>query len=540
MRGTGEQAFRRLAWSALIFALPAPNLYPGTKLMRSPFLSRKILVIGDLILDEYVDTIVTRVSPEAPVPVAKVKKRWATLGGAANVALNASSLGCDVWLCGVLGKDSSSAALQKLAREAGIHFEPVYCPGRPTINKLRIISQGQHIVRIDTEENDDLPARVLKEVWLKAEAAIPGMDAVIISDYNKGIFRQSAAWNGSLASKVIVKCKNLGIPVLVDPKGRDWQRYANADCVTPNLKELAEICGVKAVPEDRQADLGRQVMQALNLPHLLLTRSEKGLTLFNGAELENFPAKAREVRDVSGAGDTVIAVLGACVAAGLGWQEGARLANLAGGMVVEKLGTQTVTFAELSPCLAEAPGDRNLPLLQRKMYSREAIANQTEKWRNEGKRIVFTNGCFDLLHPGHLRLIEEAAAQGDKLIVGLNSDASVKRLKGPDRPLQLEADRALVLAALERVDAVVIFGEDTPAELIEAIAPDVLVKGGDYRKDQVVGSDFVSSRGGRVHIVDFREGCSTTGIVNRIKSPAKAKVPARREDAPQNAQAGPG
>lgn len=496
--------------------------------MQSPFSSRKILVIGDLILDEYVDTMVTRVSPEAPVPVARVKKRWATLGGAANVALNAASLGCDVWLCGVLGKDSSSAAFQRLSREAGIHFEPVYCPGRPTINKLRIISQGQHIVRIDTEENEDLPARVLKEVWLKAEKIIPEMDAVILSDYNKGIFRLSPAWNSSMATKAIEKCRSLDIPVLVDPKGRDWQRYANADCVTPNLRELAEICGAKAVPEDRQPDLAHQVMHALNLPRLLLTRSEKGVTLYDGPAVENFSAKAREVRDVSGAGDTVIAVLGACVAAGLGWREGARLANLAGGMVVEKLGTQPVAFGELAPCLEEGAENQNLTLLQRKMYDRDTIASQTARWRGENKKIVFTNGCFDLLHPGHLRLLEEAAAQGDKLIVGLNSDASVRRLKGPDRPLQLEGDRALVLAALERVDAVVIFEEDTPAALIEEIGPDVLVKGGDYSKDQVVGGDFVTARGGRVHIVDFRDGCSTTGIVNRIKNTAKPRLPVKQ------------
>lgn len=502
--------------------------------MRSPFSSRKILVIGDLILDEYVDTLVTRVSPEAPVPVAKVKKRWATLGGAANVALNAASLGCDVWLFGILGKDSSAAAFQRLAREAGIHFEPLYCPGRPTINKLRIISQGQHIVRIDTEENDDFPARVLKELWAKAEAVIPGMDAVIISDYNKGVFRHSPAWNGSLAAKVIEKCKNAGVPVLVDPKGRDWQRYANADCVTPNLKELAEICGASDIPESRQADLSRQVMHALNLPRLLLTRSEKGLILFDGSATENFSARAREVRDVSGAGDTVIAVLGASIAAGLGWREGARLANLAGGIVVEKLGTQPVTFAELSPCLTAAGTDDDSSLPQPKLFSREAIASQAAIWHEEGRKIVFTNGCFDLLHPGHLRLIEEAAAQGDKLIVGLNSDASVRRLKGPDRPLQRERDRALVLAALERVDAVVIFGEDTPAELIAAISPDVLVKGGDYRKEEVVGGDFVASKGGRVHIVDFRNGFSTTGIVNKIRTPAASShaVPAVKDATP--------
>ncbi len=484
------------------------------------FTDCRVLVIGDIMLDEYMATEVGRISPEAPVPVARIQKHWSVPGGAANVARNLVCLGCKVTLAGLRGHDDAGEQLQRLLGAQGIKSRMVFTDDRPTPSKTRVVALGQQLLRLDNEEQADLPPEILEQMWGVIQEALQDAAVVVLSDYDKGVFRRFSGGD-SLAVRVIAACRKRRTPVLVDPKGADWERYAHADCITPNTKELAEALNVSADSFSALREGAAVLMQRHHLPRILLTRSEKGMTLLqHGAACTEIPTQAREVADVSGAGDTVVAVTAACAAKGMDWLSAAKMANTAAGVVVGKAGTSPIELAELrAAALAAACGrGKDLSRLNAKIYTLERLEPKVESWRRKGEKIVFTNGCFDLLHMGHIQLIEEAAAQGDKLIVALNSDSSVKRLKGESRPIQPEKARAIVMAALEGVDAVILFDEATPLHLIKALLPDVLVKGGDYDVQSVVGAQHVISHGGRVHLAKFMDGYSTTNIVSQLSA----------------------
>ena len=484
------------------------------------FMDCRVLVIGDLMLDEYIATNVGRISPEAPVPVARIQKRWSVPGGAANVARNLACLGCKTLLVGLRGHDAAGEQLQALLTEQDIKSRLVFTDDRPTPSKTRIVALSQQLLRLDNEEQTDLAPEVLEQLWTCIQEVLSEVSVVVLSDYDKGVFRR---FNGgdSLAARTIEACHQRLIPVLVDPKGTDWQRYATADCITPNTQELANVVTAPADSFTLLADKAMALMEQCALPRILLTRSEKGMALLSrGKDTSEIPTRAREVADVSGAGDTVIAVTAACVAKGMDWLDAARIANVAAGIVVGKSGTSPIELAELRAALLELEDGSNKELarLNSKIYPLERLKATVDAWRRLGKKIVFTNGCFDLLHLGHVQRVQEAAAQGDKLIVALNSDNSVKRLKGPSRPIQPQKARAIVMAALEGVSAVILFDEETPLKLIESLTPDVLVKGGDYDVQSVVGAQHVMSHGGRVHLANFVQGFSTTKIVDEISA----------------------
>lgn len=484
------------------------------------FTDCRILVIGDIMLDEYMATQVGRISPEAPVPVARIQKHWSVPGGAANVARNLACLGCGVMLAGLRGHDPAGEQLQRLLTAQGIKTRFEFTDDRPTPSKTRVVALGQQLLRLDNEEEADLPVETLERLWSAIQGLIPDAAAVVLSDYDKGVFRRFSSGD-SLAARAIQACRENQIPVLIDPKSADWGRYAHADCITPNIRELTEAANV---PEDSFEALTKgaaALMRQHGLPRILLTRSEKGMALLQHDTVPvEIPTQAREVADVSGAGDTVIAVVAVCAAKGIDWLSAAKMANMAAGVVVGKAGTSPIELAELRAAALAAACDRgkDLSRLNAKIYTLERLAPKVELWRRKGKKIVFTNGCFDLLHMGHIQLIQEAAAQGDKLIIALNSDSSVKRLKGKKRPIQPEKARAIVMAALEGVDAVILFSEETPLSLIEALSPDVLVKGGDYHPDSIVGARHVLGRGGRVHVANFTSGYSTTNLVAKISA----------------------
>lgn len=463
-----------------------------------------ILVVGDVMLDEYVAVSVSRISPEAPVPVGLIRDRRHVAGGAANVARNLARLGCRVTLAGLCGRDAAGTSLASLLSGEGIENRLHAAAGSLTIQKTRVIAQGRQMLRLDQEN----PAPPTVEQYAKLRATLhdvmPRCHAVILSDYAKGVFGRMPD-GACLAQEAIFLGIGKNIPICVDPKGDDWERYAGASCVTPNASEFAAMAGCADMETSAASLCG-----AYRLERLLVTRGGKGMALFEKGEPPLYiKAKAKEVIDVSGAGDTVIAVLTACRALGLAWAEAAEWANRAAGVVVSKAGTSPVTKEEFDALLT--PG-RSSP----KIVPLDRLLDMVAGWRRGGDSIVFTNGCFDLLHKGHVRLVNEAAAQGDRLIVGLNADASVRRIKGTGRPVQDEQSRALLVAALEHVDAVILFDDDTPLELIRAIMPDVLVKGSDYTPQTVVGADVVTEAGGRVYLVELAEGVSTTRLVVRI------------------------
>ncbi|EPR44135.1 Bifunctional protein hldE [Desulfovibrio sp. X2] len=466
-----------------------------------------VVVLGDVMLDQYVWGDVSRISPEAPVQVVRVDRKSYTLGGAGNVAANLAGLGCRTVCLGTRGDDEAGRILVETMGELPVNAILTGVPGRPTTIKTRVMSRGQQLLRLDEEQVGVLSEEVYDSLRAALADALAEAGALILSDYGKGVF------NAFLAQEAVDMCRARGIPVLVDPKGADWTRYQGATCITPNTAEFLQVAQFN--PDD-EADLAARAATAINafsLTHLMVTRGARGLSLFTrgGAPL-HIPAEAREVFDVSGAGDTVIATLAAGLAAGLSAQEAAGLANAAAGVVVGKLGTQPIHRAELEESLL-----RREVGCGHKIRSRERAAQAASAWRKAGERVVFTNGCFDILHVGHISLLHQAAALGDRLVVGLNTDASVRRLKGESRPVLPEDERAALLAALECVDMVVHFDEDTPLELITAIEPDVLVKGGDYTVETVVGHELVLERGGRVEIVPLLNGKSTSGIIAKLK-----------------------
>lgn len=474
----------------------------------------RVLVVGDVMLDHYIASRVERISPEAPVPVARVGKRWSAPGGAANVARNLARLGAQARLAGLAGQDEAGKALRQELAAEGVEEGLALSATRRTTCKTRVIAQGQQLLRLDEEQCDALQPEESAALREKALALLPGCGAVVLSDYGKGVLLPPSEGE-SLCALLIAAARREHIPVLVDPKGADWGRYAGAQCVTPNSAEFAAICGrdhPARLHRREREDLAGEVREEYGFERLLLTRGARGMILF---EKDRPPlyirAAVREVADVSGAGDTVVATLAACVAKGLDWERSARIANAAAGVAVGKMGTAPVSLAELNQALREEADNP-------KLYARPALLEKIEDWRRRNESIVFTNGCFDLLHPGHVSLIRQCASLGDRLVVGLNSDASVRRLKGPGRPIQNEESRALLLAALQGVDAVTLFDEDTPLDLIRMVRPDVLVKGSDYTEDTVVGADFVRACGGRVHLADLVKGCSTTNLVRSMSN----------------------
>lgn len=470
--------------------------------------SKRLLVVGDVMLDKYIAGSVARISPEAPVPVVLATERSHQPGGAANVALNLARLGAQVEVIGFTGGDEDEQLLRACLRGDGIVEHLLTSEGFPTITKTRILGGRQQMLRLDSERLGERPQADQARLLQTLLARIAECDALVLSDYAKG------ALTAEVCGAAIAAARARGIPVLVDPKSLDFARYAGATTICPNLTELARAAHAETQDLDALLERGEAMAAALHLEFLTVTLSEKGIALVRKGQRRVAPAAVRQVFDVSGAGDTVIAVLALSLASGLGAETGIELANLAAGVVVGKVGTAPIDRHELLAALAPAIGLH----AEEKVVTREALVSRAALWRQSGDRVVLTNGCFDLLHVGHIAVIEQARSFGQRLIVAINSDASVARLKGPSRPIVGQAERARVLAALGAVDAVVIFDEDTPLELVLAVRPDVLVKGGNYQPETVVGAAEVAGWGGRLELVPMVEGFSTTRLIEKGKA----------------------
>jgi D-beta-D-heptose 7-phosphate kinase/D-beta-D-heptose 1-phosphate adenosyltransferase len=445
--------------------------------------------------------------------VVQLQRTTETLGGAGNVALNLVSLGCRVTLSGVCGEDAAGQSLRALLSEKSIGESLVTDSRRPTITKTRVMAQKQQMMRLDEENTQGIDADMAQKIRTAVADTLPDCQAMVLSDYGKGVLASQA-----FVRELIDAGRQRGIPVLVDPKGIDWERYRGATGITPNTAELESVAGQRLEEDEEQlVAAARQVRERFGVAWLLVTRGAQGMCLIDAqGPPELIPARAREVFDVSGAGDTVIATVAASLAVGLPLLEAARTANLAAGIVVGKLGTQPILASELSTAVTLSTQQQYYPYSAAKMAALDAALAKVGEWRAAGSKVVFTNGCFDLLHPGHISLLYQARALGDRLVIGLNTDASVKRLKGSGRPILSEQDRAAMLSALECVDLVVHFDDDTPLKLIEALRPDILVKGSDYTPDQVVGKEVVEAYGGCVRLVDLVQGHSTTGLTQKV------------------------
>lgn len=460
-----------------------------------------VLVVGDVMLDRYWHGATSRISPEAPVPVVRIERHEDRPGGAANVALNVASLGAHVSLLGIIGADEAGAELERQLGAAHIRCALVKADSDPTIVKLRILSQHQQLIRLDSEKR--FSATNGKALMERFASLIGDVSVVVLSDYDKGTL--------SDVQSLIAAAKDKGRLVLVDPKDANFDKYRGATLIKPNLKEFEMVVGPWA-SEPEFVGKARALLERLDIGALLITRGEHGMTLLQrGAEPRYFPVSAREVYDVTGAGDTVIATLGAALAVGESMPDAVALSNIAAGIVVAKLGTATVSGHELRQAVRRMEG--SAPHLARDQ-ALSAIADA----RAAGEKIVFTNGCFDILHAGHVTYLAQAKALGDRLVLGVNGDASVKRLKGEGRPINTLANRVAVLEALSAVDWVVPFEEDTPEALLREIRPDVLVKGGDYGVEGVVGGDIVRAYGGDVRVLTHVEGLSTTGTIAAINA----------------------
>jgi D-beta-D-heptose 7-phosphate kinase/D-beta-D-heptose 1-phosphate adenosyltransferase len=485
------------------------SLHRVVELIEGAWRNTHVLVIGDLMLDRYVWGNVTRISPEAPVPIVRAIHQNERPGGAANVAMNIIGLGGKVTLFGFVGEDADGATLEKHLRESGIESRMTRVPGHPTTTKLRVLCGKQQMLRLDMEETDGYPIDVHRVLLEKIKAAMPSADAVVLSDYAKGVLTEN------LCQQVIHAARCSGIPVLVDPKQRSFARYRGATTICPNLAELSVATGVELQDLDALLAAGQKLTKELGLDCLTATLSEKGIAVIRENTKSIAPTVARQVFDVSGAGDTVIATLVLAIASGLEMETAVQIANVAAGIAVSKVGTVPVDRDEL---LMNLMPDIALSA-QEKVLSLEQLRVRTSVWRSAGQSIVFTNGCFDLLHVGHIALLEDARREGDRLIVAINSDASVRGLKGALRPIMGEGERSRILAALTAVDAVVVFEDPTPLGLIQVVRPDVIVKGGDYSEETVVGAKEVRSWGGRVKIVPTIKGFSTTQLIARVTTP---------------------
>ncbi|MGR6981700.1 bifunctional D-glycero-beta-D-manno-heptose-7-phosphate kinase/D-glycero-beta-D-manno-heptose 1-phosphate adenylyltransferase HldE [Testudinibacter sp. P27/CKL/0425] len=465
------------------------------------FQQAKVVVLGDVMLDRYWFGATNRISPEAPVPVVRVQNNEERAGGAANVAMNIASLNVPVTLLGLIGKDEAGSALENMLQQQNIACDFAALDTHPTITKLRILSRHQQLLRLDFEENfHDVQSAVL---LAKLQTAIADCGALILSDYGKGTLND--------VQQMIQIARAANVPVLIDPKGTDFERYRGATLLTPNLSEFEAVVGQCA---DDQAifEKGLKLIAEYELEALLVTRSEKGMTLLRpNNEPYHLPTEAKEVFDVTGAGDTVISLLATAIADGRSMEEACYLANVAAGIVVGKLGTSTVTPVELENAIHHR--DEIGFGIMDEVRLKEVVAQAKAR----GEKIVMTNGCFDILHPGHVSYLENARKLGDRLIVAVNSDDSVKRLKGESRPINPLIARMAVLAGLSSVDWVVEFQEDTPQRLIGEVLPDLLVKGGDYKADEIAGSQEVWANGGEVRVLNFENGYSTSSVVKKIQ-----------------------
>ena len=471
------------------------------KLEMPPFQHAKLLVIGDVMLDRYWHGSASRVSPEAPVPVVQVANREDRPGGAGNVALNIAALGSAVRLVGVVGDDEAGLELLSRLKAAGVYCDFLQSEEKPTITKLRIISQHQQLIRLDFEKAFE--ASDIIGLQDKAKSLVDDSQVMVLSDYGKGALQD------------IIDLIDLGrsrnIPIIVDPKGADFTKYRGATLITPNLTEFEAVVG-GSDNEDEFVNKGLRLVRELNLEAILITRGEHGMTLIRPDSPElHLPARAQEVFDVTGAGDTVISVLAASMAAGDGLADATALANLAAGLVVGKLGTAAISGPELRRAML---ADQNSG---RGVMTAEQLQIVVQDSKAHGEKIIFTNGCFDIIHAGHVGYLAEAKRLGDRLVVAINDDDSAHRLKGEGRPINPVERRMAVLAGLEAVDWVVSFSEDTPEPLLESLQPEVLVKGGDYTMDQVVGADYVKSYGGVVRVLEFLDNCSTSAIMEKMK-----------------------
>ncbi|MEO5330859.1 MAG: D-glycero-beta-D-manno-heptose-7-phosphate kinase [Magnetococcus sp. YQC-5] len=477
------------------------------------FHGHSILVAGDLILDRYIWGEVSRISPEAPVPVVRILRETQRCGGAAHVAVNLANLGLTPRLCGWVGEDHDAALLKKQLSHSGISTDAIHgLTDRPTIVKTRIIAGRQQMLRLDREQIDLPP----EPVWTAFVTSVldqlhrhPRPKAVILSDYGKGTLAEP------VCQEIIQTARRLGVPVLVDPKGMNYHKYRGATALTPNRRELAEAIPMLTNDLDPLLAAGELLRQRIDASFLAVTLSELGIALLEGQEHPiHIQATAREVYDVSGAGDAVIAVLAAGLTVGLSRLDALHLANLAAGVVVGKVGTSPISRDELLTAISSEEALAQAD----KVCSQEIALSRIEAWRQKGERLVFTNGCFDLLHAGHVSYLEKARNLGTRLIVGLNTDRSVQTIKGPNRPVIRQEDRARVLSALASVDLVVLFDDTTPLELIRAVRPDILAKGADYTEAEVVGAAEVKSHGGRVALIELTAGRSSSAIMQHIQS----------------------
>ena len=461
----------------------------------------RILVAGDVMLDRYWQGSTSRISPEAPVAVVKVQNTKDSPGGAANVALNLAALGAAASLVGLVGDDDNSRELETSLNAAGVLCDFHRVAGRPTITKLRVVSRHQQLIRLDFEE--PFTREHAQQLTGKVQPLLERADVLVLPDYSKGALLE--------VPTLIAAARRAGVPVLVDPKGNDFSVYHGATILKPNLHEFEIIVGA-CNSEEELVRKGQQMVCDLALEALLITRGEHGMTLIRqDAQEQHFPARARDVYDVTGAGDTVISVVAAALGAGLPLAESVALANIAAGLVVARLGTVAISGPELRREVQRDGGS------DRGVMSREQLLLAVADARAHGERIVFTNGCFDIIHAGHVGYLTEAKKQGDRLIVAINDDSSVTRLKGEGRPINQIDRRMAVVSGLESVDWVVSFDEDTPEALLREIRPDLLIKGGDYGRNQVVGSHFVESYGGEVMVLNFLDNCSTSAIVSKIQ-----------------------
>ncbi|HTH44820.1 MAG TPA: D-glycero-beta-D-manno-heptose-7-phosphate kinase [Oxalicibacterium sp.] len=466
------------------------------------------LVVGDLMLDRYLIGEVERISPEAPVPVVLLRQQYDRVGGAANVAANLAKLGIPTRIAGVIGKDADGKTLIDMMAAIGIASPAVVqSVQRPTTTKTRVLGGHQQMMRLDQESRASIGAEETQQLLDQVLREVEQRPAVVIlSDYAKGVL------SNTLCEQLIQRCRQSNITVLVDPKGLDYGKYRGATALTPNKRETADACKVDVRDSAALLEAATSLRTMLDLEFLAMTRGEEGISLIDAAQTRHIAATAKQVFDVSGAGDTVIATLAAGLISGLDHVDALQLANIAAGIVVGKVGTVPITREELLHELVAQSSTAQV----NKIHDLGSLKTQVDAWRAAGQKIVFTNGCFDLLHAGHVTYLEAARKMGDRLVLGLNTDQSVRALKGPTRPVIHEADRARVLAGLEAIDAVILFGEDTPLKLINAIKPDVLVKGSDYTEDQVVGASEIKSWGGRVALVDVVPGRSTSKIIDKL------------------------
>ncbi len=459
------------------------------------FQTAHILIIGDIMLDRYWHGVTSRISPEAPVPIVHVKQQQECPGGAGNVAFNIRALGGQVTVIGVTGQDEAANTITTQLTEKGIHCAFIQLSGVSTVTKLRVMSRHQQLIRLDFEDGFiDLDNQAIQ---IQMESCLQNIDAVVLSDYGKGTLADPQA--------LILSASNANKPVFIDPKGNDFNKYRGATAITPNLSEFEAVVG-SCINQTQLVEKGQNLRKQLGLEALLITRSQDGMTLIRAEQPPlHLPAHSHEVFDVTGAGDTVISVLATAIAAGQDWESATALANLAGGLAVTKLGTTTITVAELER------------VLHTEIHNIETLQAVVKVAKNDGETIVMTNGCFDILHAGHVQYLTQAKQLGDRLIVAINDDNSVRSLKGDKRPINPLEQRMAVLNALECVDWVIPFGEETPKNLICNILPDILVKGNDYQISQIAGSDCVLAQGGQVLTLDFLAGFSTSNIIKTLR-----------------------